>query len=199
MNVFQRALRHFSVKELILIAAMAALGIAIKPLVVSLAHLVSTPLMIPGGALAGGLYMMWLVVAMGLTGKRGSATLCGVVQAILVTVTGIVGSHGVMSLLSYTMPGVMIDLLLLAMRHRVCCRVCAFLSGIVANLTGTVIVNLIFFRLPLVPLLLSLTVAALSGALGGLLSWELLRALGKYGIGGAARDKKKSGNSASAD
>ena len=50
MNVFQRALRHFSVKELILIAAMAALGIAIKPLVVSLAHLVSTPLMIPGGA-----------------------------------------------------------------------------------------------------------------------------------------------------
>ena len=54
----KRLLQKFTVRDLVLIAAMAALGIAIKPVVVPLAHLVSTPLMIPGGALAGGLYMM---------------------------------------------------------------------------------------------------------------------------------------------
>lgn len=178
----KKALQKFSVGELVLIAAMAAVGIAVKPVVTPLAHLVSTPLLIPGGALAGGLYMMWLVVAMGLTGKRGTATLVGAVQAILVMVTGVAGSHGAMSLVSYIMPGVMMDLALLLVRHRVCCLPCAFLAGLTANATGTAIVNLVFFSLPAVPLLLSLTVAAFSGGVGGILSWQLLKSLRRFGI-----------------
>ena len=178
-----KVLKKFSVSELILIAALAALGIAAKAIVVPLAHLVSAPLMFPGGALAGGLYMMWLVVAMGLTGRRGTGTLVGVVQAILVVVTGVSGSHGIMSILSYTMPGVLMDLGLFVMRHRVCCRFCSFIAGMLANIAGTVVVNLIFFSLPLIPLLLSLTVAAFSGGVGGLIAWELLRALKKFGVG----------------
>ena len=161
---------------------MAAVGIAIKPVVVSLAHLVSAPLLIPGGALAGGLYMMWLIMAFGLTGKRGAATLCGLVQAILVLITGIVGSHGLISLASYTLPGLSVDLGLLLVRHRCCCLPCCFLAGILANLTGTAVVNQVFFSLPLIPLLLSLAVAALSGAIGGIISWWLLSTLKKYGI-----------------
>jgi len=183
MKFTQKILDRFSVLSLILIAAMAALGLAVKPIVVPLVHLLSTPLMIPGGALAGGFYMMWLVVAMGLTRERGSATLVGVVQAILVMITGVPGSHGAMSLLSYTLPGLMIDVFLVLIRRRIDNRVCAFLACIVANLTGTVIINIIFFSLPLIPLLLSLAVAAFSGGLGGLLAWELLKAFKKYGIG----------------
>ncbi|MDO4581364.1 MAG: ECF transporter S component [Bacillota bacterium] len=183
MAVLHNALDRFSLRDLLLIAVMAALGVALKPIIVPLAHLVSAPLLIPGGALAGGLYMMWLVVAMGLTQKRGTATLVGLVQALLVTVTGIVGSHGLMSLFSYTLPGVILDLLLLLIGHRVCCRYCTFIAGMAANIAGAVCVNLIFFRLPLIPLLLSLAVAAFSGGLGGLLAWELLQALKKYHIG----------------
>lgn len=178
-----KILQHFTVRDLVLIAAMAALGIAIKPVVVPLVHLVSMPLMIPGGALAGGLYMMWMVVAEGLTGKRGTATMVGFVQAILVMVAGVAGSHGAMSLLSYTLPGVAVDLGLLLMRHRVCCLPCAFVAGVLANLTGTAMSNVIFFSLPLIPLLLSLTVSAFSGGIGGLLSWQLLKSLKRFGIG----------------
>ena len=178
-----KILQHFTVRDLVLIAAMAALGIAIKPVVVPLVHLVSMPLMIPGGALAGGLYMMWMVVAEGLTGKRGTATMVGFVQAILVMVAGVAGSHGAMSLLSYTLPGVAVDLGLLLMRHRVCCLPCAFVAGVLANLAGTVMSNVIFFSLPLIPLLLSLTVSAFSGGIGGLLSWQLLKSLKRFGIG----------------
>ena len=75
-------MKRFSVKEIILISVMAALGLAVKPVVTPLAHIISTPLMIPGGALAGGLYMMWLAVAFGLTRKRDTATLMGLVQGI---------------------------------------------------------------------------------------------------------------------
>ncbi len=180
----RKMLSRFSMRDLMLIAAMAALGIAIKPVVVPLAHLVSAPLLIPGGALAGGLYMMWLVVAAGLTGRVGAATLAGLVQAILVLVTGVSGSHGAMSLLSYTLPGVAVDLVLLALRGRPLSMPVSFAAGIAANLAGTLLTNWIFFRLPAVPLLLSLAVAAFSGGVGGLLSWQLLKCLCKYHIGG---------------
>ncbi len=175
-------IKGFSVRELVLTAAMAALGVAVKPIVSSVAHTISTPLMIPGGALAGGLYMMWLVVAMGLTGKRGTATLAGLIQALLIMLLPISGSHGAMSLLSYTLPGLAVDLGLLLIGRRVQSLPTAFYAGILANVAGTAVVNVIFFTLPLIPLLLSLFVAAFSGALGGILSWQLLRALKRFGV-----------------
>ena len=178
----QKALRRFTIKDLILIAAMAALGLAVKAVVTPLIHLASAPLFIPGGALAGGLYMMWLIMAVGLTGKRGSATLAGLVQAIMVILTGIGGSHGLISLVSYTLPGLIIDMWLLISRHRICCLPCAFISCILANLCGTMAVNQIFFKLPPLPFLLSLAAAAFSGGVGGVLVWHLLRALRKYDI-----------------
>ena len=74
MGLTQKALARFSLFDLIIIAMMAALGIAIKPVVVPLAHIITGPLFIPSGAVAGGFYMMWLVLGLGLTGKRGTAT-----------------------------------------------------------------------------------------------------------------------------
>lgn len=180
----KKLLKRFTVGDLVLIAAMAALGIAIKPIVVPLAHLVSTPLMIPGGALAGGLYMMWIVVAFGLTGKHGTALLVGLIQAILVMILGVSGSHGAMSLFSYTLPGLLVDLVFLLLRRGIDNMPLSLMAGILANLAGTICVNIIFFSLPMIPLLLSLCVAAFSGGLGGVLAWLLLKALKKYGIGG---------------
>jgi len=182
LTLLSRALARFTVKDLLVIAAMAALGIAVKAVVTPLIHLVSAPLFIPGGALAGGLYMMWLLVASGLTGKRGAATLVGLVQAILVTFTGVSSSHGLLSLISYTLPGLAVDLCLWLSRHRLCCLPCAFICGIMANISGTVAVNLIFFRLPLAFLLTSIAAAAFSGGMGGALTWHLLQALRRFHI-----------------
>jgi len=179
-------LQSYSVRDMLVIAAMAGTGLAVKPVVLTVTHAVSAPLMLPGGALAGGLYMMWLVMAVGLTGKRGSATLCGLIQAVLVLITGLLGSHGLLSLVSYTLPGLAADFGLLLMRHRCCCRLCCFAACMLANIAGTAVVNLIFFSMPLIPFLLTLFVSAFSGGIGGLLAWELLRALKKYGIGGHA-------------
>jgi len=175
---------RFSTFDLVLIAVMAALGVATKPIIVPLAHLITGPLFIPGGSLAGGLYMFWLVVGLGLTRKYGTATLIGLVQALMVIGTGVIGSHGVMSLLSYTMPGVAVDAgLFLIGRHKACCLFCCFIGGMLANVAGSLSVNAIFFRLPLIPLLLSICTAAFSGALGGILAWQVLQVLRKYRIG----------------
>lgn len=177
MGIGQKFLARFSLFDLIIIAMMAAIGIAIKPVIVPLAHILTGPLFIPGGVVAGGFYMMWLVLGTGLTGKRGTATLIGLVQALAVMGTGFFGSHGAMSLLTYTVPGIMADLGLLVTGHRVCCFPCAFMAGMLANIGGSAMVNLVYFRLPLIPLLLSLSVAALSGGLGGIIAFQIRQQL----------------------
>jgi len=179
----RKMLDRFSLFDLIIIAMMAALGIAVKPVVVPLAHIITGPLFIPSGAVAGGFYMMWMVLGFGLTGKRGTAVLIALVQALVVTGTGMVGSHGAMSLITYTVPGIMADLGLLLIGHRVCCNPCSFLAGMLANMGGTIMVNFVYFRLPLIPLVLALSAAALSGGLGGILAFQIRQQLLKYQTG----------------
>lgn len=183
MGWTQRMLDRFSLFDLIIIAMMAALGIAIKPVVVPLAHIITGPLFIPSGAVAGGFYMMWLVLGFGLTGKRGTATLIALVQALLVTGSGLAGSHGAMSIFTYTVPGIMADLGLLLIGHRVCCSPCSFLAGMLANMGGTIMVNLVYFRLPWIPLVLALSAAALSGGLGGILAFQIRQQIMRFESG----------------
>lgn len=178
----ERFLDQFSIFELILLTFMAAAGVAVKPIVVSISHLITGPLLIPGGAFAGGLYMMFVILGAGLVGKRGSATLICLIQAMLVIVTGIYGSHGIASLVTYILPGLCVDLLWLAMRHKGCCLWCCFFGGMIANTSGVFLVNLVFFRLPTIPLLLSLAMAVLSGGIGGLIAWYLIKALRKQKV-----------------
>jgi len=168
-------LDRFSIFDLIVIALMACLGIATKPLVVPLAHIITGPLFIPGGSIAGGFYMMWIVLGAGLVGKLGTATLVAVVQAVVVMAMGMLGSHGIMTVFTYILPGLSVDLVLAVSRHRGCCSGCCFAAGVAANTSGAMLVNLVFFRLPLIPLVLTLSAAALSGGLGGLIAHSVLR------------------------
>ncbi len=180
---FRKFLSRFTMFDLVVIAMMASLGIAIKPVVVPLAHIITGPLYIPGGVSAGGFYMMWIVLGAGMVGRLGTATLISVVQAIMVISMGIFGTHGIMSLMTYVLPGLAVDLVLFVSRHRGCCLGCCFVSGIAANIAGTFLVNLVFFRLPLIPLILSLSSAALSGGLGGVIAYSVIKQFRKFNIG----------------
>ena len=173
--MLRKFLLRFNLFDLVIMALMASLGIAIKPLVVPLAHIITGPLYIPGGVVAGGFYMMWMVVGSGLVGKRGAATLIALVQALIVISLGIFGTHGMMSIFTYVLPGIAVDLILILIRHRACCPGCCFIAGAVANISGSFLVNLVFFRLPLVPLVLSLSTAALSGGVGGLIAHSVIK------------------------
>jgi len=175
-------LKKFTLFNLMTIALMAALGIAVKSVIVPLAHIITGPLYIPGGVVAGGIYMMFLVLAVSITGIRGAAGLCGLCQGIMVLVIGVAGSHGVLSILTYTLTGIAAALPMLLMRHKGCCVLCCFFGGMAANLSGTLLVNMAFFSMPMVPLVLSLAAGALSGGLGGILAWVITSRLRKYRV-----------------
>lgn len=187
----RRLFSRYSMFDLVIIAMMASLGVAIKPVIVPLSHIITGPLYIPGGVVAGGFYMMWIVLGAGLVGKIGTATLISLVQAIMVVSLGFFGTHGLVSFLTYTLPGLSVDLLFLISRHRGGCAGCCFAAGIVANLSGTFMVNLVFFELPAVPLILALSCASLSGGLGGIIAYSLLKQIRKYNIGIGTGEMRK--------
>lgn len=185
-----KVLRGFRIYELVLMALMASLGIATKPIVVPLAHMVTGPLFIPGGAFAGGFYMFWIILAAGFVGKRGTATLTALIQALMIVVTGFFGSHGLVSIATYTMPGLIVDLLFLIIRRKWETPMDFFVAGMAANLTGTYLTNLVFFRLPWIPLLMSLSSALLSGGIGGMIAYQIFKRIPQAGRSQHVRGKK---------
>ncbi len=188
---------YFTLADYCIMSMVAAMGIAIKAIIVPLAQIITGPLFIPGGVVAGGFYMAFLVLGESITGKWGTAFVVALIQGAVVTLTGALGSHGAASILTYTMPGIAIDLLYLIMRHRADCAICCFLGGVVANMAGSFSVNLAIFNLSFVPLMLSLTASALSGGLGGLVAHSIgsnVRRLGILQGRQITKDEKQKGN-----
>lgn len=163
-------LGKFSTRDLIIIAIMAAIGLSIKPIISPLSKLISTPLMLPGGSFAGGFYMMWMVLALALTGKPGAATLFGFIQAVVVLIMGSYGNHGALSLLTYTLPGILLDIVALIFRDNKLLISHLSLCAI-ANITGAMIMAILIFRHPLPMLIVTLCTSLASGIIGGYLSW----------------------------
>ena len=172
-------LEKYSSQDLLYIAILSALGFAIKPIVNPLVHIISAPLMIPGGSLAGGFYMMWLALAVVMVKKPGAAFLVGLVQAIVMISLGYFGNHGAVSLISYTLPGVAAEIAAVMFRKKdsiaAQTSICA-----AANITGALIVTILIMRLALIPLLISIVAAAISGITGGIISFYLIKKLKKY-------------------
>ncbi len=169
-------LRRFSVRDLILITSLAALGIAIKPLINPITKIISTPLGIPGGSLAGGLYMLWLVLAVLLVDKRWTGLIFGFLQAILVILVGLAGKMGAFSLIAYTLPGLIADLSMLCglkkdwlLTHIILCTL--------ANLGGALVSALFFFKNPPVIIAVNAALALASGIVGGWLSYGIYQSL----------------------
>lgn len=165
---------RISTLDAVFIALMAACGLALKPIVGPFFKLIGSALFIPSGSMAGAIYMIWPMLAL-LTVKRiGSATTVGLIQGIIVLVTGIYGSHGILSLITYIIPGIMIDLVYLLI-HRFHNVLVISLPAAFGNASGSVIVGIIFMHIPFIPLVIGIIPAFIFGAVGGFLSLILYK------------------------
>ncbi len=149
----------------------SALTIAFKTIAGILVRLITGPLCIPGGALAGGLYMLWMPLGLSLINKKGVGFLISLVQVIVLLVTSAPGSHGIWSFLTYLMPAIAVEcVFLFRFQHRTTVLHFA-VATMLANIIGTFGSNLLFFRLTWIPLLFTLTASALSGVIGGIIGY----------------------------
>ena len=166
-------MKRFNTFDLIMIALMAALGLGTKQLVRPLVSIITLPLLIPGGALAGGFYMLWLVLTKRFVPKFGSGIFFGIVQALVVMILPF-GSHGIFTFITYSIPGLAADIIEIIFRKMKSKWLSSMLEGATANLVGTLAVSSIIFELvPEVLLFVSL-LALFSGNIGGILAYLII-------------------------
>ena len=94
--------------DLVIMALFASLGLATKNIIHPLVATLAGPLYIPTGALAGGIYMMWPVMAYGFVRKVGAATVVSLTQAFISLLLPF-GNFGLLSFVIYLAPGLAID------------------------------------------------------------------------------------------
>lgn len=163
-------LKELNTLDAVFITLMAACGLAVKPIVGPFFKLIGSALLIPSGSMAGAVYMIWPMLALFVVKRFGTAAMVGLIQGIVVMVTGIYGSHGVLTLMTYTLPGVVIDIVYSFLRHsnNVWLMMIPAAAG---NLSGALLVGIAIMHLPRIPLLIALVPAFIFGALGGYFSW----------------------------
>jgi energy-coupling factor transport system substrate-specific component len=164
---------HFSLRDLLIVTLLAALGIATKPMLQPVARLLLNAFFIPGGVFFGGLYMMWLALARGLVEKPGGGILAAFIQGMTALLLGLSPANGILTLAMYLLPGAAVELAFRLPGRGTLARASRFLlSTVLANLSGIVIVASIrgFSRQPVIILLM---IGGLSGALGGLMAFAV--------------------------
>jgi len=139
-----------------MIALMAALGLGTKQLVRPLVSLITIPLLIPGGALAGGFYMLWLILTKRFVPKFGSGIFFGLVQALVV------------------IPGLAADIIEIIFRKMKSKWLTSMIEGALANLVGTIAVSSIIFELSVEVLLFVSLLALFSGNIGGIIAYLII-------------------------
>ena len=166
-------MKRFNTFDLIMIALMAALGLGTKQLVRPLVSLITIPLLIPGGALAGGFYMLWLILTKRFVPKFGSGIFFGLVQALVVMIMPF-GSHGIFTFITYSLPGLAADIIEIIFRKMKSKWLTSMIEGALANLVGTIAVSSIIFELSVEVLLFVSLLALFSGNIGGIIAYLII-------------------------
>jgi ABC-type thiamin/hydroxymethylpyrimidine transport system permease subunit len=177
----RRSVGKKATQDLVIMALFASLGLATKNIIHPLVATLAGPLYIPTGALAGGIYMTWPVMAYGFVRKVGAASVVSLTQAFISLILPF-GNFGLLSFVIYLAPGLAIDGFFLLSRHKACCAGCCLGAAAVANVAGTVLVGTLVLALPEFTLLFIVLVAAISGCIGGLFANMLLVRLRKIGL-----------------
>ena len=176
---------YFTTRDLMMMAALAALGGVSSVLVNTIGDTLQAALGFAGSfQFAAGLHVLWLVLAVCLVRKPGAATVAGLLKGAVELLSG--NTHGVIILLIDLAAGLLIDLVLLPWRDPEQPLALMLAGGFSA--ASNVLVFQFFASLPedllaLSGILVLSGVAFVSGALlGGLLPLALLVALRKSGV-----------------
>jgi len=174
---------HFSTRDLVMMAVLAALGGVTSTAVNALGDAVQAALGFAGTTQwAAGLHVVWLVLAVGLTGKGGAGTVTGLLKGGVELLSG--NTHGVLVVLIDVIAGLLVDVGFWPFRNKDTVTAYGLAGGLAA--ASNVFVFQLFATTPEDVLLFVWGVAALafvSGVvLAGVLGWSLMVALRRAGV-----------------
>ena len=176
---------YFTTRDLLMMAALAALGGITSTAINAFGDFVQSIVGFAGTTQwAAGLHVLWLTLAIGLTGKQGAGTVTGLLKGGVELLSG--NTHGILILLVDVVAGLLVDLGFLPFRRKDHVLTYSLAGGVAA--ASNVVVFQLFAALPADvltygTLLLVAGLAFLSGTIfGGVLAWGLLNTLRSTGV-----------------
>lgn len=152
-----------------------ALSLVTKRVISPITNLLTDFLRIPGGSAATAFSLMFLVVGTSRLKWSWATTATSFVQSLIALGIGMSAYQGAFAILTYTLPGAVIDLLRRFYPRR---NMTYFsLSCGAANTAGALLSNLLVFRLEGVPFLLWMLIGCIFGLCGGFLGGILFAKL----------------------
>jgi ABC-type thiamin/hydroxymethylpyrimidine transport system permease subunit len=175
------SIRRFSARDMALLSIIAAASIVSKPYVRIPFGFIQTAFGIPVGAVIGGVYMFWPVIAGRLVPKPGAVFVTCFLQGVLAVITGFTGLLGNMAFFSYLAPGIVIEVLYYvldkACRGQRSSLYALTLAGALGNVSGAATNAFLFFAIQGSVFTFALLSALLSGAAGGWLAFVVAERL----------------------
>ena len=163
--------QNLTTRQLAWLAICIALSLVSKRLIAPITNVLTDLIRIPGGGAATAFSLMFLILGCSGVEWRFAGTFSALTQGILALILGMSGYQGALILVSYTVPGMVMDLVrrLLPAEHPLYYPVVCTLT----NISSALLSNLLVFRLYGIAFLLWLLVAAWCGILAGCLGREL--------------------------
>lgn len=177
--------RFLSTKDLVTIALLSALGGVLSTYIGYLGNLVNHIIGVPFGAgqFMAGLHVLWIILAIGITKKKGAGTITGLVKGVVELFTG--STHGIVIVLVSLMQGVAADVVLFSDKAKERRDYGAYaLAGGISSAANVVVFQALFFSgVPLILIAMLCMLAGASGMIfGGWLAIEMLEALEQTGM-----------------
>lgn len=163
--------------HLTFLAICVALSLVTKRVISPVTNLLTDFLRIPGGSAATAFSLAFLVVGTGGLRWRWATTAAGFIQGLLALWLGMSAYQGLFVVVTYTVPGLVVDLFGRFYPHRN--KTYFSLSCAAANTAGALLTNLLVFRLNGVAFALWMLIACTVGLFAGLLGELLFRRLMK--------------------
>lgn len=163
--------------HLAFLAICVALSLVTKRLISPITNLLTDFIRIPGGGAATAFSLMFLAIGTGGLRWRWATTAAGFVQSLIALSLGMSAHQGAFAVVTYTLPGVVIDLLRSVYPHR---DIPYFsLSCGAANTAGALLTNLLVFHMEGIAFLLWMLIACVIGLFAGLLGGMLYHRIEK--------------------
>jgi ABC-type thiamin/hydroxymethylpyrimidine transport system permease subunit len=176
---------HLTTKDLVTVALLSALGGVLSTYIGYLGNLINHIFGVPFGAgqFMAGLHVVWIILAAGITQKKGAATVTGFVKGLVELFMG--STHGIVIVLVSLVQGGIVDIVLFGKKAKAERSPIMYgFAGALASASNVIVFQIFFFSgVPIVLIFMITMLAAASGIIFcGWMGTQMLASLERAGL-----------------
>lgn len=179
--------KKITTTQLAFLAICISLGLICKRLIAPLAGVITDIVRLPGGSITSAFSIMFLLLGVMFVEWKPAATVSGFIQSLIAIGLGLASNQGIFALVTFTVPGIIIDILRMIMRSRNSTFVIS--TSALANTVCALVSNMAVFHFTSGLLVLWLLIAACFGVVAGVIGSVVYKRMCK--VSGFAEIKRE--------